>query len=120
MNLRNAGAAMLALAPLLLAGCGGASLWPFSEGGSTELSRKPANATEYRCEGGKSFFVRTLDAGAVWLIAPDREIRLEKLPGAETGRYGAGKTVLEISGQTAALLDPPTQFAGCKRADATP
>ena len=26
--------------------------------------------------------------------------------------------VLEISGETASLLDPPTQFAGCKRADA--
>jgi hypothetical protein len=60
--------------------------------------------------------VRTVDAGAVWLIAPDREIRLEKLPGAESGRYGVGKVLLEISGDNAALLDPPTQFAGCKRA----
>jgi len=118
MNLHPAAAALLALAPILLAGCGGFSLWPFGEGGGTELSRKPANAAEYRCESGKGFFVRDLDAGAVWLIAPDREIRLDKLPGAETGRYGAGKVVLEISGQNAALLDPPTQFAGCKRTDA--
>jgi hypothetical protein len=57
-----------------------------------------------------------MDAGAVWLIAPDREIRLEKLAGAEAGRYGVDKVVLEISGENATLLDPPTQFAGCKRA----
>lgn len=108
-------AALLALAPVLLAGCGGASLWPFG-GGGTELSRKPSNATEYHCEGGKGFFVRNLDANAVWLIAPDREIRLDRLSGAESGRYGAGKVVLEIAGQDATLFDPPAQFAGCKRA----
>jgi len=118
MNPRPVRAALLALAPILLAGCGGFSLWPFGEGGATELSRKPADATEYRCEGGKSFFVRDLDAGALWLIAPDREIRLDKLPGAQTARYGVGKVVLEISGPNATLLDPPTQFAGCKRVDA--
>ena len=60
--------------------------------------------------------MRNLDAGAVWLFAPDREIRLEKLPGAESGRYGVDKVLLEISGENATLLDPPTQFAGCKRA----
>ena len=108
-------AALLALAPVVLAGCGGASLWPLGGGGS-ERSRVPANATEYRCAGGKGFYVRNLDAGAVWLIAPDREIRLDKLPGAESGRYGAGKVVLEISGNDAMLFDPPAQFAGCKRA----
>lgn len=117
MKLQPARTALLALGSILLAGCGGYSLWPFGEGGATEQSRKPANAAEYRCEGGKGFFVRDLDAGAVWLIAPDREIRLDKLPGAESGRYGVGRVVLEISGQSATLLDPPAQFAGCKRAD---
>ena len=53
-----------------------------------------------------------------WLIAPDREIRLEKLAGAEGLRYGTGRVVLEISGPDAMLTDPPTAFAGCKRADA--
>ena len=102
----------------LLAGCGGINLWPFSEPGSTEVSRKPANATEYRCEGGKVFYVRNLDAGAVWLIAPDREIRLEKTAGATDTVYGAGKVRLEIAAQSATLLDPPAQFLGCKQADA--
>ena len=98
----------------LLAGCGGFNLWPFGESGATEVSRKPSNATEYACEGGKVFYVRNLDGGAVWLIAPDREIRLEKLAGAP-GAYGVGKVRLEISAQNATLFDPPAQFLGCKQ-----
>ena len=114
MNLNCSRSALLALVPFLLAGCGGTGLWPL--GGATERSLKPANAAEYRCVGGKAFYVRNIDAGAVWLLAPDREIRLEKLSGAESGRYGAGRVVLEISGEDATLFDPPAQFAGCKRA----
>ena len=94
------------------------SLWPFGESGPTDISRKPANAAEYRCEGGKLFYVRNLDAGAVWLIAPDREIRLEKPPGTADMVYTAGKVRLEITAQNATLLDPPAQFRGCKLADA--
>ncbi len=105
---------------LLLAGCGGFNLWPFGERESTEQSRKPANATEYRCEGGKGFFVRPLDDGAVWLIAPDREIRLAKIEGAQGTSYGVGRVLLEISAQSATLFDPPASFTGCKRADAVP
>lgn len=102
----------------LLAGCGGvSSLWPFGEGSREEVSRKPSNATEYRCDGGKAFFVRSIDAGAVWLIAPDREIRLEKPAGSAESVYSAGKVRLEITAQNATLLDPPAQFLGCKRAD---
>lgn len=116
---RMRGTAALALLPLLLAGCGGSvSLWPFGGGGTaTAASRKPANATEYRCDGGKVFFVRPLEKGEVWLIAPDREILLAKLEGGGE-RYGVGRVVLEISGQGAQLTDPPAVFAGCKRADA--
>jgi len=102
-----------ALVALLLAGCGGVSLWPFGSGG-TELSRAPANATEYRCDGGRAFWVRNLEDGAVWLIAPDREIRLAKAGAA--GRYSTGRVVLELSGEQAALTDPPASFSGCKRA----
>ena len=105
--------AALSLAPLLLAGCGGVSLWPFGEPASNELSRKPANATEYRCDGGKTFYVRSIDAGAMWLIAPDREIRLDK---QADGRYGVGRVELELSGAGATLADPPARFTNCKRA----
>ncbi len=102
------------LALLLAGGCGGIDLWPFGESESSEQSRKPQNAAEYRCDGGRAFFVRNLEGGAVWLIAPDREIRLDKLPGE--GRYGVGRVLLEISGSAATLADPPAQFSGCKRA----
>ena len=100
----------------LLAGCGGFNIWPFAERGSTEVSRKPSNAAEYQCEVGRAFYVRNLDDGAVWLIAPDREIRLERLAGASGTVYAVGKVRLELTAQSATLLDPPAQFLGCKRA----
>jgi hypothetical protein len=98
---------------LTLGGCGGISLWPFGEGGASEISRKPANSAEYRCDGGRVFYVRNIDGGAVWLYAPDREIRLEK---KAEGRWGVGRVELEMTGQAATLIDPPGQFTGCKKA----
>lgn len=103
------------LGAVVLAGCSVSSLWPFGSS-DTELSRAPANATEYKCEGNRSFWVRALPDSAVWLIAPDREIRLEKRSG-ET--YGVGKVLLELSGEAATLYDPPATYAGCKRAART-
>ena len=49
----------------------------------------------------------------MWLIAPDRDVRLEKLP---DGRYGVGRVWLELNANEATLNDPPTVFASCKRA----
>lgn len=94
------------------------NLWPFGESRSTEASRKPSNAAEYQCDGGKAIYVRNLDDGAVWLIAPDREIRLDKLRDAKGAVYGVGKVRLELTEQSATLLDPPAQFLSCKRAGA--
>src|SRR5689334_21771665 len=101
---------LLPLSALLLAGCGGVSLWPFGSS-NTELSRAPANAIEYRCDEGKGFYVRNLEDGAVWLIAPDREIRLARL---SSGGYGVRRTVLMLEGARTTLTDPPTRFANCK------
>jgi hypothetical protein len=123
MRIGRLGAAIFLAAALaaVLASCsgGGINLWPF-EPRATESNRKPANATEYQCEGGKAFYVRNLDAGAVWLIAPDREIRLERPAGAADPVYVAGRVRLEIGEKSATLLDPPAQFLGCKQADAKP
>ena len=105
------------LAALLLAGCGGISLWPFGESGGKELSRVPQNATEYRCDGNKGFYVRNLEGGDVWLIAPDREIRLAKRGAGSS--WGTGRILLEINGEAATLFDPPASFGGCKRAAKT-
>ena len=105
----------LVAAAMLLAGCGGSvSMWPFGDSGPSEVRRDPANATEYRCDGGRKFYVRTMDAGAVWLIAPDREIRLARAGGADSNRYTAGRVELVVSGPTATLVDPPTEFRNCK------
>jgi hypothetical protein len=114
---KNAVCAALCLGALL-SGCGGGSLWPFGSSGSTEQSRKPTDAAEYLCDGGKVFYVRNLDADAVWLIAPDRQIRLERAAGTKDSTYTAGNVRLELAAQTATLLDPPAQFLGCKRPEA--
>jgi hypothetical protein len=103
---------LVALAFALLAGCGGVSLWPFGES-TEEVSRKPAGATEYRCDEGKAFYLRSIEGGALWLIAPDREIRLDR---KADGRYGAGRVELVLAAEGATLADPPARFANCKRA----
>jgi len=108
-------ACAVTLLALALAGCGGAVL-PFFGGETPEASRKPANATEYRCEGGVSLYVRQLDAGAVWLIAPDREIRLDKKAG---GRWGYGPVELDIDKDRLDLIDPPTNRVNCQRVGGT-
>jgi hypothetical protein len=104
------------LFPLLLAGCGSmsvSSLWPFGESETPENSRKPANATEYRCAEGRTFYVRP-EGDSMWLIAPDRELRLQK---KAEGSYGAGRVILELSKDGGAILvDPPSAFSSCKRA----
>ena len=105
----------LLLAVLALSGCSGfsvGSLWPFGDSEIREKDRRPANAAEYRCADGKTFYVRNLEGGAVWLIAPDRDVRLEK---QAEGRYGVGRVVLDLGANEATLNDPPSVYAGCKR-----
>lgn len=117
-RLMDIGGTSLILVSLLLPGCGGAKIWPFDSDTVQERSRTPANATEYQCAGGKRFFVRTLEGGAaVWLILPERELRLDKL-GTDSGlRYGNGIAVLEINGNEASLKDGTAiSLSGCKAA----
>ena len=106
--------------PLLVGGCGSFSFWPFGEGKSPSVTvRGPENATEYRCEGGKGFHVRMLEAGrSVWLILPDRQVRLDKPAGATDGRYTNGIAVLRITPEGAELTDGPVAYAACKVAGA--
>ncbi|MCX7148879.1 MAG: hypothetical protein NTY05_05635 [Rhodocyclales bacterium] len=109
----------LACIPLLLAGCGDLNVkkyLPFGDDAAQDRPRTPANATEYQCAAGKRFFVRTLDGGAaVWLILPEREVRLEKLGADAALRYGNGIAVLEINGNEATLKDGAAiSLAGCK------
>lgn len=114
--MRSRAAALALLAALLsasLGGCGsgGGSLWPFG-GDGAELARKPANSTEYRCDRGATLYVRTLDANAIWVIAPDREIRLDK---KAEGRYGFGRIELGFGQELMEFTDPPVSYTNCKR-----
>ena len=105
-------------ATALLAGCGSIkapNLWPFGGGTTTtERSRVPTNAVEYRCAAGKHFYLRTLDGGeAIWLILDERQVRLERLGSSQ--RYSKGKTMLEVNGDEATLTDGAgSSFSGCK------
>ncbi|MDK9701719.1 MAG: MliC family protein [Sulfuritalea sp.] len=119
--MRMTGAGLVCI-PLLLAGCGEMNVrkyLPFgADAPAQERSRTPANSTEYQCAAGKRFYVRTLEGGAaVWLILPEREVRLNKL-GTGT-RYSNGIAVLELNGNEATLTDgAATPFTGCKSASA--
>jgi membrane-bound inhibitor of C-type lysozyme len=106
-----------AAALLAAAGCGGASLWPFGEG-APERERAPADARAYTCEGGRRLWVRTLEGGAaVWVILPEREIRLEKTGAAAGTSYGYRGTLLELKGDEAALYEGANALlARCKAA----
>lgn len=116
---------LLALASVLAAGCGGmsvGSLWPFGGDGTTELSRVPPNSVAYQCQGGKRFYLRYLDNGAAaWVILPEREFRLEKLPGEPAGRFGSGRSVLVVGEGEVSLSDGQAlNFTGCRIPSAEP
>lgn len=102
---------------LLLSGCGSVNvnLWPFGGEGAQDRPIKPANSTEYQCNGGKRFYVRILDNGAAaWLIYPDRQVRLDKVSSAAGARYSNGIAMLEINGTEATLTDGPAiAYTGC-------
>jgi membrane-bound inhibitor of C-type lysozyme len=119
MQTNSTGIAGVALACVaLLGGCGDmkVKVWPFGGDTVRERSRTPADATEYQCAGGKRFYIRALEGGAaVWVILPEREIRLDRLGAAGETRYGNGIAVLEVTGSEATLKDGPTvSFTGCK------
>jgi hypothetical protein len=96
-----------------LAGCGGVKLWPFGDG-PKELSRAPADATAYRCEGGRQLYVRLLEGGAAaWVILPEREIRLERETAGATS-YAYRNTRLEISGSEATLFEHNAVTLACR------
>ncbi len=118
MNHRLTSAATLACAGLMLSACSGVSvnLWPFGSDREQDLTRAPAGATAYQCEGGKRLFVRYLDNGAAaWVILPEREFRLNKASSGAGTRYSNGSATLDISDNVATLSDgAAVTHAGCK------
>lgn len=102
---------------MLMTGCSSVKVWPFEDDNKpATATRKPENATEYRCEGGKIFYVRYLDAGkSAWVILPDRQVRLDKVAGDSDNRYSNGIATLRIEGADASLADGPSvSYSACK------
>jgi membrane-bound inhibitor of C-type lysozyme len=99
----------------VLSGCGSVDLWPF---GAREVERSsaPANATEYRCDAGKRFYLRSArDGASAWVIFPEREFRLDKVASASGARYTNGSATLETNGDAASFNDgPQLVFTGCR------
>jgi len=111
----------LACCSLLLSGCGDMKvkqLWPFGGDTAQGRTRTLLNATEYQCAAGKRFHLRTLEDGAsVWLILPERELRLEKTGTDPAKRYAKGSTLLDLGGNEATLKEGAlVSFTGCKAA----
>lgn len=109
--------------PLILsvAACGSVDKYnPFTEEKAAE-TYKPANSTEYLCEGNKRFFVRMLDKeNAAWLIYPDREVRLEKSAEEPSNSYTNGVAILKVDGTETTLSDGPNvNYTACKAVGTT-
>lgn len=110
---------LLAGMAALLTGCGGwknMKVWPFGEDENLERAGQPPNSTEYRCEGGKKFYVRMLDKGnTAWLILPLREVALAKVESASGERYSNRISTLHLKGDEAMLEDgPDNPYKSCK------
>src|SRR5438105_292716 len=97
-----------ALVALALAGCSG--LFGAKE---IERSRVPQGATEYRCDAGRSFYLRREGGASAWIILPEREFRLDKAQGSGE-RYSSRVATLELKGDEAALVDGDLKFDGCR------
>lgn len=103
----------LAVLALATAGCSSINLWPF--GGDKEQvvsNSEPANATAYHCDGNKKIYVRSMNEGkAVWLILPDRQVRLDS---TGPGKFSNGVSVLTVDGANASLTDGPSiSYTNC-------
>ena len=79
----------------------------------------PENATLYRCDAGRSFYLRFLATGEAWVILPGREFRLDKVAADSGARYRGAGSMLDFKGAdlAEATLDdgPASQFTGCRR-----
>lgn len=90
------------------------NLWPFGNSADAPRVYKPANSTEYLCEKGKKFYIRTLDNGAnVWLMLSDREVLLPKVGNERV--YSNGISRLDMTGAEASLeASADNRYIGCK------
>ncbi|MFM9968318.1 MAG: MliC family protein [Burkholderiales bacterium] len=105
----------------MLAACGTVDrVGEWWRGEGREVPRIAAGTVEYLCEGNKTFQARIDPATyAAWVKFPDREFRLDPVPGAVAGRYSNGRSTLNIKGDEAFLTEGTTvSYANCKKATA--
>ena len=111
-----AGRAALIVGALLIASCGVQKMLPF--GRDEGRVPVPENATQYRCNDGKSFYLRMLADGDAWFILSQREFRLAKAADGAGRRFSNGRATLDLSaGQdgSATFNDgPEVAYVGCK------
>lgn len=98
---------------LLVAACSSFRVPNPFDTSTKEISKAPADATEYICEGNKRFYVRMLNKGNdAWLIYPDHEVNLPKNEG---NRYTSGAITLVLNDNEATLNDgEKIAYTGCK------
>ena len=102
-----------------LAGCGTVErVGEWWRGEGSEAPRLAPGAVEYLCEGNKTFQARfDSSMGIAWIKFPDREFRLDAVPGTVAGRYTNGRTTLNTKGDEAFLTEgTAVSHASCKRA----
>ena len=103
----------------VMAGCGTVErVGDWWRGGAVEAPRLAPGVGEYRCDGGKSFQARFDTATkSAWVRFPDREFRLDAVPGGGEGRYTNGRTTLNTKDDEAFLTEgTAVSYANCKRA----
>ena len=81
----------------------------------TELPRLRDGAVAMSCDAGKTLLVRMEPGGkSAWIIMPDREFRLDLVPGDT--RYSNGKTTLIVKGDQMSLEEGGTSsLANCRK-----
>ena len=100
----------------LAAGCGSVErLWG---GGPAEQKRVRAGVTEFSCDSNKKLQVLFDAAGkTAWVIFPEREFRLDAVPGGSGAAYSNGRTTLTATAEGTRLEEGSSvTFANCKRA----
>jgi membrane-bound inhibitor of C-type lysozyme len=106
---------------IVLDGCGTVEkVGDWWKGEREETIRLAPGTVEYQCEGNKSFLARVdTSTQSAWVKFPDREFRLDPVPGTVAGRYSNGRATLNIKGEEAFLTEGTAViYANCKRAGA--
>lgn len=64
----------------------------------------PSPTTIYHCAGGKKLHVRYREDGSqAWVILPDRELMLNRIPSQVSSRYSNGVAILDAKDSDATL-----------------